>query len=983
VEFKFKILSVSLKRGFYGCGLLLVLLFKNAFASDYSPPGFRPAPPGVHALVGAKIVIQPGEVLDSGTIVIRDGLIQAVGTNVVVPADARVWDLKGATVYAGFIEPYLVLSTNATVSTDDAAAVSQATLATGGLKFYGAPPTKNDADGPGYVLASVTPDFRAAKNFSANDKSIASLREAGFTTALVAPAKGIIRGTSALVALSDENPNQAILKPDVFQHIVFQTDADEDGAYPQSLMGVIAAVRQSFFDAQHYALDHADFAQHPQGRQRPEFDPALEALVPAASGKMPVLFEPGGALMDGRAALVGRELGLDFAIVSCGQEWRRPDLAKLTGATFIVPVNFPTLPKLPDEDDWEQVTLDELRAWDWAPENPALLRQQGLSIALTTYGLDDKKDFQKNVRLALDRGLSEEDALAALTTIPAKLCGVEDELGTIEPGKLANLTIVAGTNYFAGYAKVSAVWIDGKFFPSPPEDAGPAKDDVAESETVSTNALDGTNSVAKADDKKDKDKLRDEQKIRVARSPLDGRGPLTNPPTILVRNATIWTSGPLGILTNASLAIADGKIKAVGDVPGDFQNDQTLVIDGTGLFVTPGIVDCHSHSAILGDVNEEGLPSTPMVRIGDVVNSETPNLYDQLAGGTTTINLLHGSANPIGGQNQIIKLRDGAMPEDLKLADAPQGVKFALGENVKQSNWGEKFVTRFPQTRMGVQTFYANRFTAAQEYLAGWENYRTNGGVPPRRDLELEAIGEIIQGKRWIHCHSYRQDEILMLLRLMQSYGVKIGSFQHGLEAYKVADELAAGDVGVSSFSDWWAYKFEVYDAIPFNGTLLHDRGVLVSFNSDSDFLARILNFEAAKAVKYGGLSEAEALKFVTINPAKQLRVDAPVGSLEPGKDGDFVIWSKPPLESDTVCLQTWIDGKKYFDLSLDAARTARLQKERADLIAKAKKIGDLGGDGGDGSDDDANASFFRVSLEHQYDFVHRGCLGEVEEYGQ
>jgi imidazolonepropionase-like amidohydrolase len=977
-------LRVSLKQGFFRCGLLLALLLNNALASDFLPPGFHPAPLGVHALVGGKIVIQPGEILDAGTIVIRDGLIQAVGTNITVPADARVWDLKGATVYAGFIEPYLVLdSTNAPLSTSGLMPISRATFASGGLKFFGAPPTQNDAGGPGYVLASVTPDFRAAKNFSPKDKTLAALREAGFTTALIAPAHGIIRGTSALVALGEENPNAAMLKPDVFQHIAFQTDADEDGAYPQSLMGVIATVRQSFFDAQHYALDHADFAQHPAGRTRPEFDPALEALAPAAAKKMPVLFEPGSALMDGRAAQLSHELDLDFALVSCGQEWRRPDLAKQTGATFIVPVNFPTPPKLPDSNDWDQVTLDQLRAWDWAPENPALLRQQGLSIALTTYGLDDKKDFQKNVRLALDRGLSEDDALAALTTIPAKLCGVENQLGTIATGKLANLTIVTGTNYFADDAKVSAVWIDGKYFPAPPADAKPEKDDAAKNETTSTNAPAGTNSVAKADDKKkDKDKLRDEQKTRIARSPLDGRGPLTNPPSILIRNATIWTSGPQGILTNASLAIADGKIKQVGEIPADFQSSDTFVIDGTGLFVTPGIVDCHSHSAILGDVNEEGLPSTCMVRIGDVVNSESPNLYWQLAGGTTTINLLHGSANPIGGQNQIIKTRDGALPEDLKIADAPQGVKFALGENVKQSNWGEKFVTRFPQTRMGVQTFYANRFTAAQEYLAGLEKFRTNGGVPPRRDLELEAIGEILQGKRWIHCHSYRQDEMLMLLRLMQSFGVKIGSFQHGLEGYKIADELAAGDVGVSCFSDWWAYKFEVYDAIPFDGTLLHDRGVLVSFNSDSDFLARILNFEAAKAVKYGGLSEVEALKFVTINPAKQLRVDAHVGSLEPGKDGDFVIWSKPPLDSATVCLQTWIDGKKYFDRALEPEKMARLQKERADLIAKAQKIADLDGGGDDGSSDDKN-SFFRVSLEHQYDGVARGCLGEVEEYGQ
>ena len=964
---------------------MLALFCNNVFGAELIPPGFYPAPPGVHALVGGKINIQPGEILDAGTIVIRDGLIQAVGTNVVIPADARVWDLKGTTIYAGFIEPYLALdSSNAPVATGDGAAVSQATFAAAGYKFYGAPALKGGSSPPGYALASVAPDWRAARNFAPEAKALAALREAGFTTALVVPGHGIIRGTSALVALAGDNANLAILKPDVFQHIAFQPNSGEAAAYPQSLMGVIAVVRQTFFDAQHYALDHADFAQHPQGRPRPEFDPGLEALAPAAAGKMPVLFEPGSALMDGRAAQLAQELGFAFALVSCGQEWRRPDLAKQTGATFIVPVNFPTLPKWPDTNDWEQVSLDQLRAWDWAPENPALLRQQGLPIALTTYGLDDKKDFQKNVRLALDRGLSAADALAALTTVPAKLCGMENQLGTIAPGKLANLTIVAGTNYFAGDAKISAVWIDGKYFPSPPEAAKPGKDDATKSEMTTINNSAGTNSVtaSKMDDKKqpkDKDKLREEQETRIASSPLSGRGALTNPPTILLRHATIWTSGPQGILTNASLAIADGKIKQVGDVGSDFQNSGTLVIDGTGLNVTPGIVDCHSHSAILGDVNEEGLPSTAMVRIGDMVNSETPNLYEQLAGGTTTINLLHGSANPIGGQNQVIKLRDGTLPEELKLADAPQGIKFALGENVKQSNWGEKFVTRFPQTRMGVQTFIANRFTAAQEYLAGWAKFRTDGGVSPRRDLELEAIGEIIQGRRWIHCHSYRQDEILMLLRLMQGFGVKIGSLQHGLEAYKVADELAAGDVGVSTFSDWWAYKFEVYDAIPFNGSLLHDRGVLVSFNSDSDFLARLLNFEAAKAVKYGGTPEAEALKFVTLNPAKQLRVDARVGSLEPGKDADFVLWSKSPLDSGTVCLQTWIDGKKYFDRALEPERTARLQQERAALLVKAKKLADLGGAGGrDGHE--GNNTFFRVSLEHQYDGVHRGCLGEAEE---
>jgi N-acetylglucosamine-6-phosphate deacetylase len=284
---------------------------------------------------------------------------------------------------------------------------------------------------------------------------------------------------------------------------------------------------------------------------------------------------------------------------------------------------------------------------------------------------------------------------------------------------------------------------------------------------------------------------------------------------------------------------------------------------------------------------------------------------------------------------------------------------------------------------MGVRTFIANRFTAAQTYLAEWDKYKSSragdpGLLPPRRDLELEALGEILQGKRWIHCHSYRQDEILMLIRLMESFGVKIATFQHVLEGYKIADEIAKHGAGGSTFSDWWAYKFEVYDAIPYNGSLMHDRGVVVSFNSDSSELARRLYTEAAKAVKFGGTSEAEALKFVTLNPAVQLRIDKYVGSLEPGKDADFAVWSRAPLDSRTVCLQTWVDGKKYFDRSLNEERTSRLDKERADLIAKAKRLAKLAGGGGESGGGDNEAAFFRRSLEHEFDGRSRDCLDET-----
>lgn len=953
----------------FAAGVAFVLVSTPLIAAQLLPSGFRPQPPAVHALVGGKVVVRPGEILEDATVVIRNGLIEAVGRSLQPPADARVWDLKGLTIYAGFIEPYLTAgATNTPVSTSATEPIRSDNLTAGVVSFFGAPGQRTDPGqrGPGYEMARITPEFRAARNVTSDERTYSALREQGFTTALIAPSRGIIRGTSALVALAEEDPNTLVLKPDVFQHVAFETGGGgEDGSYPGSLMGVIAAVRQGFFDAL--------WQKTASAQKRSDYNPALEALLPAAEGRMRVLFEPGSALMVDRAARVARELKLDFAIVSSGQEWRRPELAKETGATFIVPVNFPTIPKLPGEDDWDEVSLDQLRAWDWAAENPALLRQQGREIALTTYGLSDKKAFRKNIKSALERGLSEVGALAALTTVPAKLCGVDQQLGTIEPGKIANLTIVDGKGYFDPEARVREVWVDGRNYhiASGKEPAKETKKDDAALEKEAK---------AKAEKEKKEAEAKELRTKRVARSPLEVRGAITNPPTILVRNATIWTSSDQGVLTNAQLLIQNGRIQQVGQFKVEL-GPNTLVVDAAGGSVTPGLIDAHSHTAILGGVNESLLPSTAMVRIGDVVNSETKNIYEQLAGGLTTANLLHGSANPIGGQNQVIKLRDGATPEGLKFEGAPLGIKFALGENVKQSNWGERNTTRFPQSRMGVPSFHANRFTAAQQYLKAWADHARNGGPPPRRNLELEALGEIIEGKRLIHCHSYRQDEILAFLRVMESFKVRIGTLQHILEGYKVADEIAKHGAGASCFADWWAYKYEVIDAIPFAGSLMHDRGVLVSFNSDSSDLARRMNTEAAKAVKFGGTPEEEALKFVTINPAKQLGIANRVGSLEPGKDADFVIWSGHPLDSRSVALQTWIDGKKYFDRSLAADRAAALKKERTDLIAKAKKLaGPGGGGGGDsggsgGGEDDR--SFFRVALETEFEGRDRHCMDE------
>ncbi|MBE7493534.1 MAG: amidohydrolase family protein [Verrucomicrobiaceae bacterium] len=915
-----------------------------AVDSSIRPPGLRPLEAASHALTNARIVVKPGTVIEKGTVVLRDGRIVAVGEKIAIPDDARVHDLDGATVYAGFIDAHVSFAKSTREAPSEGGPpVNEDALTSGAAApFLG---VNSAAGGPG-AKSVITPERRMAREHAPSQKSLEALRNEGFTAANVVPDSGVIRGTSTFVTLASSDPDVAILRPDTFQHVSIDSprtggDEEEDNkprAYPASLMGVIAVVRQNFLDARHQAADHAHFAKNPKGRPRPNMDTSLEALLPAAEKKMPVLFEPASALMVERAAHLAREFDLQPVLLACGQEWRRPELARAVKASFIVPLDFPEVAKMPEDDDWQAVPFETLRAWDHAPGNAALLRREGIDIALTTHGLAKRSSFRANARLAVARGLSADDALAALTTIPAKLCGVADQLGTIEPGKLANLTVVENGGYFDDKSRVRGVWIDGRLFPA-----------------------------ALKDDKGSKD-AKEERKSLTAAPAQQDRGPLLSSKAVWIKNATIWTCGPKGRLENAGLLIVDGKVKAVGSI--EKAPKDAHVIELPGIHVTPGLIDCHSHSMVMGGVNEGTLPSTAMVRVGDVVNSESETIHQQLAGGLTTANLLHGSANPIGGQNCVIKLRDGAAPEDLKLKGAPGGIKFALGENVKQSGWGDAFKSRFPQSRMGVPAFHTNRFTAAQHYMA---ELAKKDGPPVRRDLELEALAEIIRGERLIHCHSYRQDEILAFLRVMEGFKVRVGTLQHILEGYKVADEIAKHGAGASAFSDWWAYKLEVYDAIPHAGSIMRERGVLVSFNSDSSDHARRMNLEAAKAVKYGGTSEEEALKFVTINPAKQLRIDKQVGSLEPGKDGDFAIWSGHPLSTTSICLQTWIDGKQYFEREAAKRRSEARNTERLALIAKAKKLASSSADEKDG-DEKAKARFFFRTLEERQNHLCVDC---------
>jgi imidazolonepropionase-like amidohydrolase len=362
-------------------------------------------------------------------------------------------------------------------------------------------------------------------------------------------------------------------------------------------------------------------------------------------------------------------------------------------------------------------------------------------------------------------------------------------------------------------------------------------------------------------------------------------------------------------------------------------------VDAKGKHLTSGIIDEHSHIAISNGVNEGGHNSSAEVTIQDVVNSEDINIYRELAGGVTTSQLLHGSANPIGGRSAIVKWKWGASAAEMLYKDQPGFIKFALGENVKQANWGITNPTRFPQTRMGVEQVFTDYFQRAKEYDLAWKKYNTSGKKgkekAPRVDLELQTLAEILNKERFISCHSYVQSEILMLMNVADKFNFKVNTFTHILEGYKVADKMKEHGVGASTFSDWWAYKFEVNDAIPYNGAIMHNAGVLVAYNSDDAEMSRRLNQEAAKAVKYGDVSEQDAWKFVTLNPAKLLRIDDKVGSIKIGKDADIVLWSANPLSIYAKAEKTLIEGVIYYDSKRDEANRAAIAKEKNELIGQ------------------------------------------------
>jgi imidazolonepropionase-like amidohydrolase len=940
---------------------------------------------GHYALTNATIVKDAATTLQNATMVIKEGKIVAVGTNIKVPAGAVEIDCKGKYIYPSFID----------IFSDYGMPAQQRRQ--GGFDFFSRSQLTTNTKGAYAWNQAIKSEIDAYRLFNSNDTAAKELRDQGFGTVLSHVKDGIARGSGTVVTLADENENFVILKDRASAHYSFDKGSSTQ-SYPGSLMGSIALLRQTYLDAQWYKTQPGS-----EG-----LNLSLQAWNQNQS--LPQIFEAGDKWNDVRADRIGDEFGVQYIIKGGANEYQRVKEMKSTNASFIVPLNFPQAMDVEDPSDARFVSLDDMKHWELAPTNPSAIEKAGIPFCLTMADLRSPRQFWSSLRLAMQHGLSENAAFTALTKTPATLLGIYDKVGSLDAGKLANFLVASGP-LFDEKTTIYQNWIQGKKF-GVKEDlfnqmmgkynlvlnmpAGPVNyvldfnaanaASLVGKDTVKTNFyFDGRQvRINVAPERRPESNIRltglvsgnswtgvgdddkgnsfswtanysgpiDAKSDSIKKRAMGQLGKVTYPflafgweegnepkqETILIKNATVWTNEKEGVLQNTDVLIRDGKIAGIGK---NLTATGARQIDGTGKHVTAGIIDEHSHIAA-ESINEGGQSVTSEVRIADNLRPDDINIYRQLSGGVTTSHILHGSANTIGGQTQLIKLRWGANDEGLKFKNWQGQIKFALGENVKRSPsaiGNSSNNNRYPDTRMGVEQVLVDAFTRAKDYQKAWKEYDANKNkkniAAPRRDLELEALVEILNGKRNITCHSYIQSEITAAMRVAEQMGYRVHTLTHILEGYKVADKMKAHGANASTFSDWWAYKMEVQDAIPYNAAIMHKVGLNVAINSDDAEMARRLNQEAAKIVKYGGVSEEEALKMVTLNPAKMLLVDDRVGSLKTGKDGDVVVWSDHPLSIYAKSLYTIVDGTIYFDRDKDAIAQQKVDAERNRLVKK------------------------------------------------
>lgn len=961
--------------------LLLSIFFSfSIYGQDYFivNDGVKTKDYQYNVFINANIHSSKG-LISNGTLIERDGKIIDIGINLSIPNNSIVFDLDGKFIYPSFIETHSSFGVKKPQRTNSGRS------------------SQYEASRSGYYWNDhILSDYNSLKDYNYNQKDAKGLRDIGFGIVNSHRSDGVHRGTSFTIGLIDnQNESYRIISKKTAEHYSFSKSLTSQQSYPSSTMGAIALIRQLHYDADWYSQgssESKDLALEALigNKNLPKLFDANDKLnvyraaklskefdlnfVIKGSGKeyesirelkkfnntliipvnFPKAFDVSNSNLNEKLTInqlrywnqapsnlgVLEKNGINFSITSSDLKNKRDFLKNIRKAIKN---------GLSEKTALDALTIIPAKSLNL--ENKIGKIDRGyLSNFLITSGpiFDDKTEINENWIKGQRHIIKNTDNINIdgeyNLTINNKPYEIVISNSLLRPNakiKRDSIDIKSKTSLVDDWLNITLFdSIDGNL------SLAQISSKITSADNLSGRGIDFKNEAflfnSSREEIKKNLKYKEVKKSSSIKSfvsdvtfPNVGFGISSTPKSqsIHFKNATIWTNEKEGIIENSDILIDNGKIIAIGqnlETPKNFS-----IIDASDKHITSGIVDEHSHMAA-SSINEGGHNSSAEVSIMDVINPDDVNIYRNLAGGVTTVQILHGSANPIGGQSAIIKLKWGSEIDDMFFKDADPFIKFALGENVKQSNWSG---SRFPQTRMGVEQVFVDHFDRAKHYGETWDRYNSlskrqkNSNNKPRYDEELETLWEVINGKRFVSSHSYVQSEINMLMKVAEKFDFRIKIFTHILEGYKVADKMAKHGVGGSTFSDWWGYKFEVNDAIPFNASIMHNAGVTVALNSDNSELSRRLNLEAAKAFKYGNISEEEAWKFVTINPAKLLNLDEKVGSLKVGKDADIVMWSGHPMSLYTKAEKTYIEGALYFDLAEHTIKLNQIKDEKSELI--------------------------------------------------
>ena len=963
---------------------IFILNLSYVTAQTYFPnnSGVKTTKSIYQAFTNATIHVSPGNVINNATLLEKNGIIVKIGKNILLPKNTRVFDKSGKHIYPSFIELY-----------------SEFGIKKNKISGMSGRNYQFEASRQGYYWNDhILSDYNSIRDYKYDKKSASKIRKMGFGIINTHKANGIHRGTGMLLTLNDfDNDSKRILSKKSTENYSFKKSITSNQNYPSSIMGSIALIRQFHHDANWYnggnpSSSDLSIEALIENKNLPKiFDSGGDKLntiraiklIKEIGGKFAVLGSGKEyenleyiktqdvtlilPLSFPKASNVSDQLLTKQIPLSLMRYWSQAPSNPEKVAKFDIPFVFTSANLKSSEEFFNNIK----KAIDYGlnPEialraltvNPAkvlgmenkigVLKTQSLANFIVTNGklFEDETIITENWVQGKPHIISNEDIINIDGDYEISINNEVFKLNIKESTKKLVAKISKDSTTLKVKSKYNNGWLDLTIIDESLNTFAQLNSKINYKTDFEGNGVNfngnSFNWMAKQVKNDIKTKNKSTKKINnqfykpvAITYPNNAFGNYLLPKqkNMLFKNATVWTNEAEGIIYNTDVLVMDGKIKMIGKNISDPKNVE--IIDAKGKHLTSGIIDEHSHIGA-SSINEGGHNSSAEVSIEDVLDPDDINIYRNLAGGVTTIQILHGSANPIGGQSAIINLKWGETSENMLYKKADPFIKFALGENVKQSNWGSR--SRFPQTRMGVEQVFIDYFQRAKEYGKAWTKYnmlskkmklKTN---IPRYDIEMEVLWEILKGDRFISCHSYVQSEINMLMKVAEKFNFKINTFTHILEGYKVSDKMKQHGVGASTFSDWWAYKFEVNDAIPYNGSIMHNAGVLVAYNSDSAEMSRRLNQEAAKAVKYGGVSEEDAWKFVTLNPAKMLHIDDKVGSIKIGKNADLVLWSDHPMSIYTKAEKTIIQGKIYFSSEGVSEKIKSIEKERNLLIGQ------------------------------------------------